>query len=474
MVRASDCLRSSVIGRLVTRLCGALKKVAAGSIVFRWTDRADAVDHATAWSAPHKDGYLPGFLGLRRLAAEPFFKLAAQWVAAMVPALILLSEDRERASVVLMALVGTAWAAHAGTATLEDQAFNRAYGRWLALLLLGSAFSVVFGSGDIQLAIWYEWIFWWLAAWLAYRSGRLIISTRYFGVVLAGVGILFGILAVWQKTAGYGDVAGWMPAALRPTVGARAIGFFGNPNVFAAAVNLVLWPLAALLIESAGRRMPLRKGTYAVGLAGLILALLLTWSRAALLGAIGAAVILMVMTPKATAFHRTKARPGFWIAIGAAMVLIVTFLTPLGIGAGGAAEGAGFIQGQQAAWQGRLTIWQEALALFWQNPLSGGGPGSLSNIALPDGAQALHAHNMLLQWLAETGLIQTLIMLLVIIWYGVQAWKRVPHSLLLCGFTAAISAILIHGFFDYPLAARPIGLLWWVWIGFGLSRAVGK
>jgi hypothetical protein len=318
-------------------LCGALKKVAAGSIVFRWTDRADAVDHATAWSAPHKDGYLPGFLGLRRLAAEPFFKLAAQWVAAMVPALILLSEDRERASVVLMALVGTAWAAHAGTATLEDQAFNRAYGRWLALLLLGSAFSVVFGSGDIQLAIWYEWIFWWLAAWLAYRSGRLIISTRYFGVVLAGVGILFGILAVWQKIAGYGDVAGWMPAALRPTVGARAIGFFGNPNVFAAAVNLVLWPLAALLIESAGRRMPLRKGTYAVGLAGLILALLLTWSRAALLGAIGAAVILMVMTPKATAFHRTKARPGFWIAIGAAMVLIVTFLTPLGIGAGGAA-----------------------------------------------------------------------------------------------------------------------------------------
>lgn len=510
-------MRSSAIGRLITRLsgiigrvpggaimrlCGALKRVVSGSAVLGWTD------HAAARNFPQKDEYLLRFP--KRLAAGPLFESAAQWAAAMVPALILLTDERERAAAVIIVLIGAARtaggdvkvvaledaAAHADADALERKVFNRVYGRWLALLLLGSAFSVVFGSVNVQSAIWYEWIFWWIAAWMAYKSGRLIIRAWHFGAVLAGLGLVFGILAVLQKITGYGDVAGWIPLTIRPTISARPTGFFGNPNVFAAAANLVMWPLAALLIDSAGRRMTGQKRVvqnifYAVGLAGLMLALLLTRSRAALLGAIGAVAI---MAPQIPVFHKLKVRPGFWVAVGASLLLISMLLAPIGAEHSFGVRRSSLepIQNQQTAWQGRLTIWKETISLFLRSPLSGGGPGSLSNIALPGGGQALHAHNMLLQWLAETGLILTLIMLLFICWYFVQAFKRIqtwrsninsssaPHpnahtrSLMLPGFTAAITAVLIHGIFDYPWAARSIGLLWWVWIGFGLSLATAK
>jgi len=495
MVRASDCIRSSAIGRLITHLpgavvrlsdaivrmsggstivrlcswlCATLKRVAHGSAVLGWTDRV-WTDHIwTDHAATRKV--------LQRAPQRiPQIKSVAQWLAAMVPALVLLTGDQERAAVVLIALIATAWAAgrltKADTA-LEGKAFGKAYGRWLALLLLGSAFSVVFGSGDIQLAVWYEWIFWWMAAWLAYQSGGFITRTHRFGTVLAGLGIGFGILAVLQKTAGYGDVAGWVPLAVRPIVGARATGFFGNPNVFAAAVNLVMWPLAGFVAHQATKRdakQVVRTVIYAIALAGLMLALVLTRSRAAWLGALGAAAIMIPQTPF---FHKNKTRPGFWVATGALVLLIITILIPIPHGA--ERSSLELIQNPNAAWQGRLTIWKEAIQLFLHSPLSGGGPGSLSNIALPGGAQAFHAHNMLLQWLAETGLLLTLITILFIGWYYAQTRaharaRSYPRSLLLSGFSAAITATLIHGIFDYPWAARPIGLLWWAWIGFGLS-----
>lgn len=496
MVRAAGFFRSSAIGRLIRHLpaaimrlygwlCGLIKSVAHSSTVLNWTDRAKA------WKLRQRDRQMPQ--ALKRFLAAPSIKPAARWVTALLPALILLTGDQERPVAVLIALFYTAWAASNAVTVATTSAFDSAFGRWLALLLVGSAFSLVFGGGDVQYAVWYEWIFWWLVAWLAYQSGRYIVGTQHFGTVLAGLGILCGALAVYQKITGYGDVAGWVPLTMRPIIGARATGFFGNPNTFASAINLLMWPLATRLIDlavgktgktSVGQQVTSQTDAhpaaqqsvtknvqhivqivfYVIGLIGLALALLLTRSRAAMLGAIGAAAIMIAHTHF---FRKLKARPGFWVAFAELVLLIALILIPIDV----EHMPQTLIKSQMAAWQGRLVIWKEALILFCHSPLSGGGPGSLSNIVLPGGGQAYHAHNMLLQWLAETGLFQTLILLLFIIWYSKQIRKRVAHLSLLCGFSAAIAAILIQGLFDYPLAARPIGMLWWVWIGFGLSLA---
>lgn len=68
--------------------------------------------------------------------------------------------------------------------------------------------------------------------------------------------------------------------------------------------------------------------------------------------------------------------------------------------------------------ESRLILWKDALEMIKANPVLGVGPMHYAYYPNPIAA---HPHNSLLQWAAEWGVV-SLVLVLVIVFYGVRAW----------------------------------------------------
>jgi O-antigen ligase/tetratricopeptide (TPR) repeat protein len=178
---------------------------------------------------------------------------------------------------------------------------------------------------------------------------------------------------------------------------------FGSPNLVATFL-LVLGPLAVAMLAKAvsPRRWPALLLT-----AGITLAVFLTGSRGAYLGA---AVALILLIPL-LAFRRA-ARLDLRRAIKAARqrpILLVPVLTAgLVVAAATPLLVYRFAQGGDTL---RLDLWRASATILAEHPLLGGGPGTWVQLkveANPPGTSNLilaHAHNLYIQAAAELGLV---------------------------------------------------------------------
>lgn len=322
---------------------------------------------------------------------------------------------------------------------------------WLCILAAASLIPAAFSHLPVQsLIVWAQWAALLMLAILA-ASAAARVELRRFYIALSWLAILMGALACAQVALGWGDVAGWVAPRLRPSLPYRSTGFFGNPNVFGAVINLVLWPL--LFAHPEPGLSKFGRVLHLLAVFALTVALPLTRSRAALLGALFALVVWLC----------TKSRRGLSLvalAVGAFGAFLML---------GGGVFGAEALAGAAGT---RWGIWRAAMRLFAERPLVGQGPGTFAELAASPIMQPDHAHNIILQFLAETGLIGTV----PVVWFFGRLGCRVVHHVrvsndresigFLMGIGAALAAVAVQGLFDYPLASGTAAMLGWVWAGF--------
>ena len=256
----------------------------------------------------------------------------------------------------------------------------------------------------------------------------------------------------------------------------RAYGLTAHPNILGGVLAVTLLLSAACFLRSRGAA----RLVWAVLLLAGGVALLLSYSRAAWLGAaagglaLGAAVLLQ------PAARRVYARP--LLALGAAgllllalvgwqqRVLIATRLNP------------GSSSTEQRSLSERQALNAAALRLLRQAPVTGVGTGNFPVAVLPlvgdlpqVGAQPVHNVPLLVTVeLGPAGGALWLLLTLGPLLQAIHAWRRKELTLLGAGLAAALLALAVADLFDHYSWSWQQGRLlrWLLWSGWLLSTTL--
>jgi putative inorganic carbon (HCO3(-)) transporter len=297
---------------------------------------------------------------------------------------------------------------------------------------------------------------------------RDAVDLRRVLVVLTGVTAFISVAALstgsaFESTQGGAQVSG------------RLEGAFDHPNQLGALCAMAAPIAAALLV---GTRRYATRFAAAAGLALIFGALMLSLSRGAWLGA-GLAFLLLIGT------LREARRLIALLSIPMAVIGVVVWTA--------AAQRPEIkIIGERARsfttlspYDERDQIWAEAVREIKEDPLTGQGPGSFPVASLRAGAQgasvqAVHAHNIWLNWGAEIGVPGAVFLTGLAISLGLAARRAGRLALargqprdraLVVGIAAALVAAAGQGLVDYPLTNPVAHITVWGLIGALLAAA---
>lgn len=323
-------------------------------------------------------------------------------------------------------------------------------------------------------------------------SNDFATSAHVYGEWIAGMGLYYGIvnsvtgarlkIVVWVLLGlafgmgvvgllGLNFTAKFLPAAiyaLLPKLNLESLNPRGfAPNIVAGALAPVV-PLAA--VWALTRRGWLRVGL-AIGALFLLGVVILTQSRGALLGLVGAFGILSVWRVPRLVW----AVP---IVVVAAVAAIFYF---------GPRPLAEFILVSDSTGSagGRLELWDRALRMFQDFPFTGIGLGTFEPTVFTmyplfqnaPGAPAPHAHNLYLQmgvdfgvggFVAFLGLVTTA--LSTAFWNLRRADAR-PAAVLAVGLLASYAAFLLHGLLDAVAVSTKVSIIIWLMLALIAAQA---
>jgi len=287
-------------------------------------------------------------------------------------------------------------------------------GLWAAAGLFFSPFGPV-GWGAF-------WDRLYLPLWYLLLTQTCLELWRAENLILTFLAAAFGS-ALWGLGQALGLDSGPWGAVVRDQFQGRVTAGLGNPDFFAGYL-LTAWPLAlALFLRAAA---PAAKILWMTVLAALWAALILTQSMA---GWLGGVVGLLVFAgfffwknDEAKKFRRP-------LAALALLVAALTLFSPL------RDRLAGLAHSGNPSVQFRQEVWKGTWGLVWAHPLQGSGFGSFAAAFPPYRPESLmlqqqerdyqvdHAHNWVLEWAAEQGLVG--LALLAFFWAMVlyQWWK---------------------------------------------------
>jgi putative inorganic carbon (HCO3(-)) transporter len=326
-------------------------------------------------------------------------------------------------------------------------------------------------------------------------SDHLPFSIRVVFLVLLSVLLLFATLQAAgdaQRTAFImrawllGMLTAIIPVIAAPAdltasqgggvVSARAAGVFGQPNYLGAACVLTIFVAVALLWSSQ------RRLDHILAIAGILactLGLLLSLSRGALLGAAAGVLLLALLAPQARVALAAigtlaVAALGLAFALGNPLAQILVLRVQ------------SIASADQNAEDNRVLIWEAGLRMWRENPLLGVGTGAFrpeSSLAgspiAPNGAY--HAHNVVLNVGAETGLLGVAALVLaafIVIWVGLRATIRRSSTLLpspaVAALLSGLGASAVHGMVDFLYGNPMLGTAIGVYLGIyaAATRAV--
>ncbi len=193
-------------------------------------------------------------------------------------------------------------------------------------------------------------------------------------------------------------------------------------------------------------------------------AVLLTQSRGGLMALAGALILAAwFLTPRRTA--RIKLLCGGVLACILLLPLLFSHFDRLQVN-------------DDETWLSRVALWQAAGQMFLDHPVLGVGYGNYKSLytAYIPSQENLDAHNLYLQFLAETGIIGFFSFAIVVGAFFFRSLRSMREQYALSriiafGVLGAITATSIHGTVDFLLNAGPqVGMLFWLLLGLG-SRA---
>lgn len=215
----------------------------------------------------------------------------------------------------------------------------------------------------------------------------------------------------------------------------RAFGTFPDPHLFSLYLNLCL-PLSVwLLIQTKQKR-------YLLFCFLLLTASLLSFARASYLALAASSLYLLFHS----SFLSTLKRKPVWLLL-AALVLGGVLLTtnPL------SSRFYNSFDVKEGSTSGRLLMWEKAWQTALDHPVTGVGLGNFSRYVKPDALprEPIYAHNLFLDFAAETGIVSALLLLLLLILPIVSYWRK--PSLLGKYVAVAMVIFLVHSLFETPV-----------------------
>jgi len=278
-----------------------------------------------------------------------------------------------------------------------------------------------------------------------------------FVKVLLLLGAIVVVFVLWQLVEWERQ---WLAIAggaeLLPPIWVRPAPFYSHANLVAAFTNL-LWPLAlAWLWHTRSRLTRLWCGLLIAG-CGIVLAF--SSSRGALLAAGGATVLMSMLAVNWQ--QQTLTQLKAWLTRPRGRILLVALV--LLILAGGAlALGTRVLTHPTHGplLSSRTAFWQAAWAAFQRSPLVGSGPDTFASdyvrwVSVPPQPLYMRAHSLLMQLMAETGLmglVATAWLLTALAAAAYRRWRAVQPDKrhLVVGLCGALATIGLHGLADTP------------------------
>ncbi len=399
----------------------------------RWTLRAGAFLLPLAYCWTTVDQFALPKLVLARLLALCLFALwLAGWLRTGTPRLRRTPLDLPLLAFITSATVSTALAVNRSVAVFGT------YLRYEGLLTL----------------LTYAALFWLVSQALTTRAEvrgllRSLLAGAYVAAVVA---VLQSVVATALGTVGPAETGftfgGWV----------RASGTFGNANFLGILLAMML-PVAVdgTLRERSG----LDRALHANAVAVLVLALLLTFSRSAWLGA-AAGVALAMWGPLS---RSRRARAG---ALAGALLLLVVPAALAGSPAGRAVAARLVSLANPVAGTGstRLHIWAGTVRMIDARPLLGWGPDTFG-LVYPEfrtgdwtpGAQVDRAHSDLLDVAAARGLLGAATYLATLAALALAFWRGRRQE----GALAALGTVVAY---EIPLQVNfawvPVTAVFWI------------
>jgi O-antigen ligase len=297
------------------------------------------------------------------------------------------------------------------------------------------------------------------------------LETAFWAIILSA--LLLSAIAVYQYlTQDFGSDFGGLAQAAKQNLSGhvetyRISGTIGDPNFF-AQILLIALPLSVDRSMNGDHRAT--RWLAGVGAILTSLAVLLTFSRGALIGLIGMLALVGI--------HK---RPSLALILGCLCLAMAALLLlperyldrlmalPLSLT-------APLSSGVEDSLRGRISELASGLLMFMDHPLFGVGLNNYP-INYQDYSQQLgyesrhterHAHNMFLEWMAETGIIGAAF-LFSMIWLMFRNLREARHSLrregqnnllgMMDAFRLGLIGFLIAGLFLHAAFPRYFWLL---------------
>jgi O-antigen ligase len=342
---------------------------------------------------------------------------------------------REKANLADAAVLLLVLAAVAASMTAAD--------RWAALFELRAVFLLP--------ALYYVLL---RIARLGGRTKRRIVD----GLVLGGLAM--AVVGLVQYVLGINVVVaeGGLP---------RLRGIYPSPNNVGLYLGRV-WPmlLAVVLWAKKGKRRLL----YGLALAPVLLALLLSFSRGALL--LGVPAALLAMGWRAGGRWR-------WVASSLVLAVALALIPLLSV-----PRFASLLDLEQGGTFFRLELWHSTLALLRDRPWFGVGPGNFAEAystryILPSAWQEFnleHPHNIYLDHWTRLGVLGVLAGIGLQLAFWREMRRRPRHDALVVGFVGCMVALLAHGLVDNALFFPDLAFTFFLVLGLaqgGLESATG-
>ncbi|MBQ9131706.1 MAG: O-antigen ligase family protein, partial [Clostridia bacterium] len=236
----------------------------------------------------------------------------------------------------------------------------------------------------------------------------------------------------------------WVDTSRFFDLGGRVCATFSNPNVLAVYL-LLLIPDGFSLLISEGLSLR-RRCFYGAAFSAQALCLVLTFTRGAWLGALGALLLLMLLQSRTTRA---------WLLLGLPPALLSIPLLPTNILRRFRSIGSM----TDSSTRYRLYTWKGVLRMWRAHPW-GIGPGEAAftriypSYAVSGTESVMHAHHLLLQTGCELGVVGCLILLILLLWLILQTargcWRYAGEQRRqLLGAACGLLGVLVMGFFDH-------------------------
>lgn len=251
------------------------------------------------------------------------------------------------------------------------------------------------------------------------------------GVIFATM-VPFCILSLAQWLYRVPVPSVWLSGQERWILPTRATAVYQNPNLF-AGILLFLIPIGISRVPVTAPA--LGWGWVVMAFAGLIF----TFSYGAWVAAVFSILVLAAIR-----FTKRPIKAVLWLTISALIVFLLI----------------GAFHGSTATY--RSSLWREVWHIFLKYPW-GVGPGGLQAFLAVGPTPSSHAHNIVLQTLAETGLLGVTILLLILRKVILKIVNNSDYTD--TGVAASLSGLVLYGMVDYIWAAPLLTGLFW----FGLD-----